>query len=368
METADLEQELEALREALQESEEVCRAIKSGEVDAVVAGPEDEHKRVLLMSDAYARYRQLVEDMQQGAVTLSESGEILFANHSFARMAGETLLDLFRTRLHDRIAGADLAALDALLAAHAGQPDIEVSLMRRDRTLLPVRLSLVSASDDFVTLLITEHDEREDAKATLEAIHNGEVDAFVVGGEQVVMLDDGQMPYRLLVERMRQGATTVSREGEILYANERFASMVGARPNRLLGHPLADLVFHLDRPAFARMLANKGDGQIEVRLRSSTGHLPVVLASASVLEDKRLVLFMDITQQKRHAASDERTRKFLGTLAHEFRNILGPIVNSVAMLKRSELDGDAQKAAGTIERQAERLLALVEDLRRINPD
>ncbi|HEX5476223.1 MAG TPA: PAS domain-containing protein, partial [Burkholderiales bacterium] len=119
METAELEHELEVLREALQESEEVCRAIKTGEVDAVVAGPEEGHKRVLLMSDAYARYRQLVEDMQQGAVTLSESGEILFANHSFARMAGEALLDLFHTRMQDWVAETDHAALDELLAAHA---------------------------------------------------------------------------------------------------------------------------------------------------------------------------------------------------------------------------------------------------------
>ncbi|HEX5477365.1 MAG TPA: histidine kinase dimerization/phospho-acceptor domain-containing protein, partial [Burkholderiales bacterium] len=267
--------------------------------------------------------------------------------------------------LHDWVAESDRAALEELLTAHAGQPDIEVSLRRRDGSPFAVRLSLVSASDDFITLLITE---REDAQATLAAIHNGEVDAFVVGGEQVVMLEDGQVPYRLLVERMRQGAVTTSLEGEIVYANERFGAMVGVRPDRLLGRPLREVIFHADRPAFERMLAEKHGGQAELRLRSSTGHLPVTQASAAVLADKRLVLFMDITQQKRHAASDERTRKFLGTLAHEFRNILGPIVNSVELLKRSQLDADAGKAASMIERQTERLLALVEDLRRINPD
>jgi signal transduction histidine kinase len=66
--------------------------------------------------------------------------------------------------------------------------------------------------------------------------------------------------------------------------------------------------------------------------------------------------------------TDERTSRFLGTLAHEFRNILGPIANSVAYLKRSpSLDADSRKAVEVIERQAERLLALVEDLRKVNP-
>ena len=69
----------------------------------------------------------------------------------------------------------------------------------------------------------------------------------------------------------------------------------------------------------------------------------------------------------RHEAADERTRKFLGMLAHEFRNILGPIQNSALLLKQKPLDADARKAVEMIERQADRLLALVEDLRRINP-
>ena len=66
--------------------------------------------------------------------------------------------------------------------------------------------------------------------------------------------------------------------------------------------------------------------------------------------------------------TDERTSRFLGTLAHEFRNILGPINNSVAYLKRSaSLDAESRKAVEVIERQAERLLAIIEDLRKINP-
>ncbi len=70
----------------------------------------------------------------------------------------------------------------------------------------------------------------------------------------------------------------------------------------------------------------------------------------------------------RDDAADERASKFLGMLAHEFRNILAPISNSVAYLKRSPaLDADSRQAVEVIERQAERLLALIEDLRRINP-
>ena len=81
-----------------------------------------------------------------------------------------------------------------------------------------------------------------------------------------------------------------------------------------------------------------------------------------------MCLVSDLSLQKRHEAADERTRKFLGMMAHEFRNILGPIRNAVETLKlRQELDGECRKLVDVVDRQSTRLLALVEDLRSINP-
>ncbi len=166
--TAELE--IVALRQSLQEAHDVCQAIRAGEVDAVVVGRSEEEKRVLLLSGAYTRYRQIVEDMAQGAVTLSKSGEILFANHSFAGMLNEQLLDLFRTTLSQRVAAEDRDRFASLLLAHAGQRDVEIQLARRNATRLGVRLSMVTSSDDFITLLVTplaSREQADEAQATL---------------------------------------------------------------------------------------------------------------------------------------------------------------------------------------------------------
>ncbi len=359
------------LRESLQEAEEIRRAISAGEVDAVVSGADDDQKRVLLLSGAYARYRQLVEDMQQGAVTVTSTGDILFANHSFAAMLEESLIDLFRTPLNLRVAEGDRARLHVLLAPRPGQRDVELSLLTRTGGGRTVRMSLVSASDDFVTLIVTDisHERLlEEAQATLEAIRKGQVDAFVVGGEQVVMLDSAQSPYRALVERMRQGAVTVSAGGEIAYVNERFVSMLGIPRGHLIGSSLLSHVRESDRPAYQSILSAREAAQGELKLRRGNGDTVSTLAIMTALDGQKMFLFSDLTEQKRHEASDERTRKFLGMLAHEFRNILAPISNSVQFLKRAEsLDPESRKAVEVIERQADRLLALVEDLRRVNP-
>ena len=74
IDTLQIENQIESLRQQLQEAEELRHAISNGHVDAFVVGPTDDSKRVLMLSGAYARYRQLVEEMQQGAVTVSRSG------------------------------------------------------------------------------------------------------------------------------------------------------------------------------------------------------------------------------------------------------------------------------------------------------
>ena len=60
LDTLTIESQIESLRQQLLEAEELQRAITRGEVDAFVVGPDDS-KRVLMLSGAYARYRQLVE-------------------------------------------------------------------------------------------------------------------------------------------------------------------------------------------------------------------------------------------------------------------------------------------------------------------
>src|SRR5688572_10697237 len=220
IDTFELERQIESLREHLRDAEELPRAISLGEVDAFVVGPSDDNKRVLMLSGAYARYRQLVEEMQQGAVTVNQSGEIMFANRAFATLVGLAPIDLFRvplTRYHSPAGNGDAPAL---LRPGGAKPDIKARLIPANGNAIAVRVSLVTANDDFITLLVTERDVTYDeADATVEAIRTGAVDALVVGGEQVVMLDSAQRFYQAAVDRMQQGVVIVSAHGEIAYAN-----------------------------------------------------------------------------------------------------------------------------------------------------
>ena len=71
----------------LAESEETLDAIRSGEVDAVVVGEADQ-RRVFTLESADRPYRLLVEEMREGAITLSADGILLYCNHAFADLVG----------------------------------------------------------------------------------------------------------------------------------------------------------------------------------------------------------------------------------------------------------------------------------------
>jgi PAS domain S-box-containing protein len=152
----EAKEELDLLRQRVQEAEETCLAIARGEVDAFVIGQKDEQKRVLLLAGAYQRYRQLVEHMQQGAVTCSPQGDILYANQRFAAMLDVPLSSLYAAPLESYVAAPDRARLSAFLMLSARGSRIDVILHRRDGHVVPVRLSLTSFGDGYASILVTE--------------------------------------------------------------------------------------------------------------------------------------------------------------------------------------------------------------------
>ncbi len=81
----------------------------------------------------------------------------------------------------------------------------------------------------------------QEADDVLGAIRSGAVDAITVdtpAGKRVSTLKGAEQPYRVMVESMSEGAVTVTPDGVILYCNQRFADMVSAPPQTVVGSSL----------------------------------------------------------------------------------------------------------------------------------
>ena len=70
----------------LAEANDTLRAIGAGEVDAFVVSDGGTNRKIFALSTADRPYRMFVENMRDGAATLSSTGLILFANRRLAEM------------------------------------------------------------------------------------------------------------------------------------------------------------------------------------------------------------------------------------------------------------------------------------------
>src|SRR6188474_3598919 len=86
---------IEELRERLLEAEGNLQAIYSGEIDALLLADENGDRRIFTLRSADAPYRALVERMQEGAATLSVTGDIVYCNQRFADLLRRPLTQVF---------------------------------------------------------------------------------------------------------------------------------------------------------------------------------------------------------------------------------------------------------------------------------
>ena len=358
-----LDEEIARLRERLESAEEMRQAIIAEQIDGFVVGEDAE--RIVLLEGSGVAPRSLIELLPHSVATVSRDATILYANRRFGELVGRPLGRLFSASVLDLVAADSQAMFEQFLAASEPGASVRIELVQANGDRITVRVTAMAVGNGNISLLFDDYfTDAEDAEHALRAIASGNIDGVVVGGEHVMLLADAHYPYHALVDRMKQGAVTVSPDGDVLYANERFAAMIGKPRDALLGKRLRAV---LGSSAVDTLLSSEEASPIElVLVRGDESRLPVRIAAERVEGIDALMLIVeDLTERERYRAIQERARRndhFLAVLAHELRNPLGSIRNAALILKRSEVGQAGPAALGVIERQSETLVRLVDDL------
>ena len=134
--------ELAKLRARLADAEEALRAIRSGEVDAVVVAGKA-GSQVFTLQGAEHEYRVLIECMNEGALTLTAEKMILYANQCFARMVKCPLEQVMGSSFRRFLSAEDRATLRPLMKRPGKSGSkIQVLLHASDGSQMPVQISL----------------------------------------------------------------------------------------------------------------------------------------------------------------------------------------------------------------------------------
>jgi PAS domain S-box-containing protein len=137
--------EIEELRARLREAEEALDVIRSGEVDAVVVGGP-QGQQVYTITNADRPYRLLIEQMKEGAVTLSGTGLILYCNGGFASLVGKQAGEISGTLIQQFILPSDVKLFEDLLVSANGRTLL--NLVSIEHAHVPVSLSLSPLPDN----------------------------------------------------------------------------------------------------------------------------------------------------------------------------------------------------------------------------
>lgn len=149
----------------LAEAEEMLRAIRHGEVDAlVVDGPDGSH--VYALHSADEPYRTLVEQMQEGALVLTGRADIVYANASFAALVGEPLETLVGSRFGRFVLEADRLDVEGLISRGSGR--CQARLVAPGSRRIDVALSLTttkSLTGERRNLIVTDLSDLLEARS-----------------------------------------------------------------------------------------------------------------------------------------------------------------------------------------------------------
>jgi len=208
-----------------------------------------------------------------------------------------------------------------------------------------------------------------EAEGNLHAIYSGEIDALLLADEhgerRVFTLRSADAPYRALVERMQEGAATLSVTGDIVYCNQRFADLVRLPLEQVMGSPISRFL-PVAEGEIIRAMLDHGSGRYQTRLVLDGQEATEVQVTFSsiVLDDveHRTLILSDISSLARAQRENRSKDEFLAMLAHELRNPLGAIQGAVHALTLMSPEPMSQRATAIIKRQVTHMARLVDDL------
>ncbi len=165
--------ENEQLKARLAETEATLDAIRNGEVDAIVVSGENGEK-IFTLTSAETPYRIIIEEMEEGAVTVSEDGIILFCNRRFSQILELPMSQIIGKRYADFLEECDREKFDAMLGeSMEGRIKDEITRLDKNGELFYLHISMCALPEGMlgkVCIIVTDITELKKHQLNLESM------------------------------------------------------------------------------------------------------------------------------------------------------------------------------------------------------
>ena len=170
-----LARRLADLKVRLADADETLRAIRSGEVDAVM-GEGKQGTKVFTLEGAEYAYRVLIESMNEGALTLTADKMVLYANQRFAGMVKLPLGQVMGGSFRRFLSAEDRATLRSHMnSGGSSGAKFQVMLIAGDGSGMPAQVSLrplagKGANQAVMGMVVTDMTEARRTEELLRAL------------------------------------------------------------------------------------------------------------------------------------------------------------------------------------------------------
>jgi len=378
-----LKARIQELEEKLEVSEGTLRAIQNGEVDAILVST-DKGERVFTLRGAEEPYRVLFEEMNEGAVIISEEGSVLYCNQSFATAMRSPLERVFGADLEDFLLPCDLITYQGLLReSRHGAVRRDVAFVATDGTPVPMQLAVSYLPEDR-TYCMVAFDLSERIRAE-EALKEAYEKAELMVVERTKELTESEAKYRGLFDAMAEAfelMELVYENGKpidyiFLDVNPAWERMMGLRKSDVLGRRASEAVGFVESywpEAMDRALRTGKMVHIEDYGMALDRWYSVDMWKFS--DNSCGVTITDITERKRQkeklekyaedlARSNAELQQFAYVASHDLQEPLRMVTSYLGLLEKKyghDLNPQAKEYMSFAVDGSQRMKRLIDDL------
>jgi PAS domain S-box-containing protein len=331
---------LKKMKSKLVEMEQTISSIQSGKVDALIIHNDDKRSAIYTLEGADEPYRILIENLSEGALTVTEQGKIIHCNNHFCDLIKVSDSNLANTALSDYLPLEQRQVFtDLLNQKKETSKKSEFTLIASDNTIKTVLLSCQSlkfGKVNSICIIVTDISE-------IKAV---QLETF-----------KAKERYRTLMDNASCGVLVHDMTGNIIEVNKETEHIFGQPRSEIINN---NIISYIDEQQsiiemqFNKLIVEKKIGPLVMKIKTVKADTKMIeLSAVSVgtgISNENLLLSVinDITERRKLEEQSLLKDKLstIGTLSagivHEINNPLTWIMSNLKYLKKKIVNYDNQ--------------------------